>query len=112
MTAATSWYRLDPAQRRLTLTLHIQPNARATAVAGRHGDALKIRIAAPVVDDKANAALIDFLHQWFKLPSSHIKIKRGARGRRKIVELDHPGARIETILARMESACPANSNNE
>jgi uncharacterized protein (TIGR00251 family) len=112
MTAAPSWYRLDPAQRRLTLTLHIQPNARATAVAGRHGDALKIRIAAPAVDDKANAALIDFLHQWFKLPNANIKIKHGARGRRKIVELDLPGAGIQTLLARMESACPANSNNE
>ena len=105
------WYRFDPVQRRLTPTLHIQPNARATALAGRHGAALKIRIAAPAVDDKANAALIDFLHQWFKLPVGNIKIKHGARGRRKIVELNHLGANIETLLARMELACPANSNN-
>ena len=111
MPAAMSWYRFDPARRRLILTLHIQPNARATAVAGRHGDALKLRIAAPAVDDKANAALIDFLHQWFKLPSSHIRIKRGARGRRKIVEIDNPGAGVETCLASMEPACPANSND-
>lgn len=106
-----SWYRLDPALRRLTLTLHIQPNARTTAVAGLHGDALKLRIAAPAVDNKANAALIDFLHQWFKLPSSHIRINRGTRGRRKIVEIDCPAAGIETLLARLESACPANLNN-
>ena len=107
-----TWYRFDPERRRLTLTLRIQPNARASAVAGRHGDALKLRIAAPAVEGQANAALIDFLHQWFKLPAKNIKIKHGARGRRKIVELDNPGAAIETLLARMEPACPARSNNE
>ena len=105
------WHRFDPAQRRLTLTLHIQPNARVTAVAGRHGDALKIRIAAPAVDDKANAALIRFLHEWFRLPAGSIKIRYGARGRRKIVELDHPAAGFEALLAGMERACPARSTN-
>ncbi len=99
-----SWYRYDPAQHRLTLTLHIQPNARTTAVAGMHGDALKIRIAAPAVDDKANAALLDFLRRWFKLSAANIKIRHGARGRRKIVEIDHPAAGFEAILAGMEPA--------
>ncbi len=106
-----SWYRLDSAQHRLTLTLHIQPGARTTAIAGMYGDALKVRVAAPAVDNKANAALIDFLHQWFKLPPSHIRIKQGAHARRKIVELDHPGAGVATLLASMEPACPASSNN-
>ncbi len=105
------WYRFDPAQRRLSLTLHIQPNARVTAVAGRHGDALKIRIAAPAVDDKANAALIRFLHEWFRLPAGNIKIRHGARGRRKIVELDDPAAGFEVILASMERAFPSRSTN-
>lgn len=106
-----NWHRFDPAQRRLTLTLHIQPNARVTAVAGRYGDALKIRIAAPAVDDKANAALIRFLHERFKLPAGSIRIRHGARGRRKLVELDHPAAGFEALLAGMEPACPGGSNH-
>jgi len=57
------WWKNDPGNGKITLTLYIQPNARHTAVAGRHGDALKLRIAAPAVDDKANWALINFLHQ-------------------------------------------------
>lgn len=108
---AVSWYRFDPAQHRLTLILHIQPNARVTAVAGTHGDALKIRIAAPAVDDKANAALIDFLRRWFKLSAASIKIRHGARGRRKIVEIDHPAAGCVALLASLERAGPANSTN-
>jgi hypothetical protein len=106
-----TWYRFDPARRRVTLTLHIQPNARVSAVAGLYGDALKIRIHAPAVDDKANAELIDFLHQWFKLPIQHIKIIQGARSRRKIVALDDAGPAIVTLLARIDHPCPANSNN-
>ncbi|NBX88483.1 MAG: DUF167 domain-containing protein [Betaproteobacteria bacterium] len=106
-----SWYRYDPELRRATLTLHIQPNARASAVAGRYGDALKVKVAAPAVDDKANFALIDFLHQWFKLPVRDIKIRQGARGRRKIVELNEAGPAIMALLASVDAACQTNSNN-
>jgi uncharacterized protein (TIGR00251 family) len=100
----TSWWKSDPTRGKITLTLHVQPNARRSAAAGRHGDALKIRIAAPAVDDKANWALIDFLHQWFKLPTSQISIRQGSRGRRKIVELAHCDPHTMELLARLESS--------
>jgi uncharacterized protein len=106
-----SWYRYDPAARRATLSLHIQPNARVSAVAGRHGGALKIKIAAPAVDDKANLELIDFLHQWFKLRIKDITIRRGTRGRRKIVELNEAGPAVAAILARTDAICQTSSNN-
>jgi uncharacterized protein (TIGR00251 family) len=106
-----NWYRYDPVQRRATLTLHIQPNARKSVVAGRYGDAMKVKVAAPAVDDKANFELIDFLHQWFKLPARHIIIKQGTRGRRKIVELNDAGPAIVAILASTDIVCPTNSNN-
>lgn len=107
-TGDAGWWRHDPAAGKLTLTLHVQPNAKQTAVAGRHGDALKLKIAAPAFDDKANGALIDFLHQWFKLPLSQISIRQGSRGRRKIVEIARCDADTMNQLARLESACPAN----
>lgn len=95
----TAWHRFDPDARRLTLTVHVQPNARASAVAGFHGDALKIRIAAPAVDNKANAALLDFLRDLLKLPASRIGIRHGAHGRRKIIEITEADA---SLLARLE----------
>lgn len=105
------WYRYDAARQRATLTLHIQPNARVTAVAGLYGNALKLKVAAPALDDKANLELIDFLHQWFKLPIRYIKISQGARGRRKVVELHEAGPAIEAILVSIDAICPTNSNN-
>lgn len=84
---SAAWYRYDPAARRLILTLHIQPGARHSAIAGTHGDALKIRIAAPAVDNKANAALIDFLSETLDIRKSTIAIRHGATGRRKVVEI-------------------------
>ena len=83
----TGWQRFDADARRLTLTVHVQPNAAASAVSGFHGDALKIRIAAPAVENKANAALIEFLHRLLKIPASRINVRRGAHGRRKIIEI-------------------------
>ena len=84
---SAAWHRYDPAARRLALTLHVQPGARKSGIAGAHGDALKIRIAAPAVDNKANAALIDFLSETLHIPKSAIAIRRGATGRRKVVEI-------------------------
>jgi uncharacterized protein (TIGR00251 family) len=82
-----SWHRYDPARRHLILTLHVQPNARRNEVAGPHGDALKVRIAAPAVDNQANAALVKFLAERLGVPRSSIAIRHGTTGRRKIVEI-------------------------
>jgi uncharacterized protein (TIGR00251 family) len=71
----------------LTLTLHVQPNARKSEFSGLHGDALKVRIAAPATDNKANAELIDFLSESFGVARSAIAIRHGATGRRKVVEV-------------------------
>lgn len=55
----TPWLRVDGGD--VILTLHIQPGAKKTEVAGPHGAALKVRLAAPPVDGKANAALLAFI---------------------------------------------------
>jgi uncharacterized protein (TIGR00251 family) len=70
-----------------TLTLHIQPGAKRTEVAGLHGDALKLRLAAPPVDGKANAALLAFLAERLALPKSALTLKSGQTSRRKVVDV-------------------------
>jgi len=85
--SGSSWIRYDAASRRIALTIRVQPNARRNEIVGLHGDALKIRVAAPAVDSKANSALVEFLSQVLGTPKSAISIRRGATGRRKVVEI-------------------------
>ena len=71
----------------LILTLHIQPGARKTEIAGLHGGALKIRLAAPPVDGKANAALLGFLAKACGVPKSAVELVSGDSSRAKRVRL-------------------------
>jgi uncharacterized protein (TIGR00251 family) len=82
----SDWCR-DAGNGRITLTLHIQPGAKKTEFAGLHGDALKIRLAAPPVDGKANAALISFVAESLHLPKAAVTLKSGQTSRRKVLEL-------------------------
>jgi uncharacterized protein (TIGR00251 family) len=69
------------------ITVYVQPRASKTEVTGMHGDALKIRLTAPPVDNAANTALIDFVAGKLGIPKSSIRIVAGATGRRKVVEI-------------------------
>ena len=87
MSRDSTWFRFDAAARRYSLSLHVQPGARKSGIAGLHGDALKVKIAAPAVDNKANAALIAFLSEALAVPKSAIALRRGTTSRRKVVEI-------------------------
>ena len=81
------------------VALHIVPRARATAVAGSHGDAVKIRVAAPPVDGAANAELVRFLAARLNVPAARVTIVGGAGARRKTVAVEWMGAdEIERAL--------------
>jgi uncharacterized protein len=88
VTRDSIWFQYDAPARRLSVTLHIQPNARKSEIVGLHGDALKVRIAAPAADNRANAALIEFLSETLGAQRSAITIRHGATSRRKVVEIE------------------------
>ncbi len=58
---------LDEAKGWVVLSVHVQPGARRSEVAGRHGDALKVRIAAPPIDGRANEAVLALVSEEFGL---------------------------------------------
>jgi uncharacterized protein (TIGR00251 family) len=68
--------------------VYVQPRASRTEIAGDHGDALKIRLAAPPVEGAANAELISFLAKRLGVSKSAVRLLRGQRGRQKLVEVD------------------------
>ncbi|HVX89020.1 MAG TPA: DUF167 family protein [Gemmatimonadales bacterium] len=69
------------------LDLQIQPRASRTEVVGAHGDALKIRLAAPPVDGEANDELVRFLAKTLGVPKGAVTILSGATGRKKRVRV-------------------------
>jgi uncharacterized protein (TIGR00251 family) len=83
----SSWYRYDAASRRYSLTLHVQPGARKSGIVGLHGGALKVKIAAPASENRANAELIAFLAEALAVARAAINLRHGATGRRKIVDV-------------------------
>ncbi len=63
------------------------PNASRTEIIGWHGDALKIKLAAPPVDGKANRELVHYLSKNLDIPKSEIEILSGHMNRRKRIQL-------------------------
>jgi uncharacterized protein len=72
----------------VTLSIKVTPKASRTCLAGREGETLKIRLAAPPVDGKANDALVEFLSKQLKVPKRNIIIRTGHNSRRKLVQVD------------------------
>ncbi|HEX5462469.1 MAG TPA: DUF167 domain-containing protein [Steroidobacteraceae bacterium] len=70
------------------VAVYIQPRAKRTEVAGRHGSDLKIRIAAPPIDQAANEALIAFVAQRLGVRRRDIRLIAGANSRRKVLEIE------------------------
>ena len=67
----------------IELRLHIQPRAARSEIVGLHGEALKIRLAAPPVDGKANTMLTAFLAKLLGIHKSAVKLKSGRQSRKK-----------------------------
>ncbi|MEI7512070.1 MAG: DUF167 domain-containing protein [Candidatus Uhrbacteria bacterium] len=72
----------------MNFCIKVVPNSSRTEIIGWMSDgALKIKIAAPPVDGKANLELISFLAKTLKLPKSDIDITNGLTGKKKTIHL-------------------------
>ena len=85
------------------LSVHVQPGAGRTEIVGRHGDALKIRVAAPPAGGRANEAVVELVAREFHLAADKVEITAGASSRQKRVRLagvdvEAAGVVIDRIL--------------
>jgi uncharacterized protein (TIGR00251 family) len=71
----------------IVLRVHVQPGAGRTAVAGRHGDALKLRVAAPPVRDRANRACEEAVAELLGVPTSQVELVGGSTSRSKRIRV-------------------------
>ncbi len=91
-----AWHRREGET--ITLVLHVQPGAKHSEVAGLHGGALKIRLAAPPIEGRANKALLRFIAERFNVPLRNVELKQGAQSRHKRVEVRGSTVEPESLL--------------
>jgi len=90
------WYRRNGEI--ITLTLHVQPGAKRSGIAGLHGEALKIRLAAPPVEGRANEALLKFIAELFGVPLRQVELRQGGQSRHKVVAVIGSSVEPESFL--------------
>ena len=81
----------------VVLMVRVQPRASKDEIAGVVEGALKIRLQAPAVEDRANVALCEYLARLLKTPKSAVRILSGDRSRTKRIEIR--GVTVQQIHA-------------
>jgi uncharacterized protein (TIGR00251 family) len=83
------------------LSIKVVPGASKTELAGWLDDTLKVRLAAPPEQGKANRALVRLLSETLGVPARSIRIVSGTASPRKLVEID--SLPLETVRGRLSS---------
>ena len=82
------------------LEVYIQPRASKSEVAGKHDSVIRIRIAAPAVENAANLALVEFVANQLGIAKRSVRVVSGGTSRRKVLEID--GVTEEAIAKKLK----------
>ncbi len=97
----------DVTDEAVILRVHAQPGAGRSSIVGRHGDALRVRVAAPPVEGRANAALVELLARTFGLKEAQVTLTSGESSRTKRFRLE--GVSADVVDAALDEALRAGS---
>ena len=89
-------------QKSVTLTIQVQPRAKRSEVLGFTEGILRLKIAAPPIEGKANKEVISYLSEVLDIPKGNIEIERGHASKIKVIAIS--GLEHEHIYERIESA--------
>lgn len=87
----------------IVLSVRVVPRAAKDGIQGLMGDALKVRIMAPPAEGKANAYLVKFLAQYWKIPRAKIELLSGETGRNKRLRIANPPDELRKELLSLEA---------
>jgi len=71
----------------VTFAVKVHPRAKKNAITGEIGEAVKVSLTAPPVDDRANQACIEFFAKLLKVPRSSVTIASGLSSRNKVIRI-------------------------
>ena len=81
------------------VSLHVQPRSSRTEIVSAHGDAIKLRVAAPPVAGEANREVVRFLSKLLGVSAASIELLSGETGRRKVVEVR--GVTVDFVRSKL-----------
>jgi uncharacterized protein len=87
----------------VVFAVRVQPRASKDEIAGEMAGAMKIRLRAPALEDRANQALIEYLAALLKTSKSAVRILSGERSRTKRIEIQ--GVTQQQIEALVNLQC-------
>jgi hypothetical protein len=79
---------------------HVHPNAKVDQIVGERAGVIRIKLRAPALEGKANAALLNFLAAELKIPKRTIALERGRRSRDKLIRIE--GLSEEDLRRRLD----------
>ncbi len=83
----------------MIIRVRVIPNAKHSEVMGRVGSIVRVRVAAPAVDGRANEELLEFLAEYFGVNKRYVSILRGEKGKEKTVQIEgRPEHELEEIM--------------
>ena len=85
----------------VSFAVKIHPRAKKNGITGDIGDALKVSLTAPPVEDRANQACIEFLAKLLKVPRSSVTIASGQTSRNKVIRVS--GVAAQYVRERLRS---------
>ena len=80
-------------QEGISIKVRVQPRASRTEITGEHAGTLKLRVAAPPVDGKANDECKRFLAKLLKVSATSVEIISGESSRDKVIQVSNISAR-------------------
>ena len=84
------------------LNVRVVPNARRSEVCGEHGGAIKLKVASPALEGKANDAVVELIAETTKVSLKQVHIVAGLKSRDKVVVVD--GMTPEEVRAQLLGA--------
>jgi uncharacterized protein (TIGR00251 family) len=83
----------------MIIRVRVIPNAKHSEVMSRVGSIVRVRIAAPAVEGKANEELLSFLAEFFGVAEREVSILRGEKGKEKTVQIEgRPDHELEDVM--------------
>ncbi|MBP6918979.1 MAG: YggU family protein [Legionellaceae bacterium] len=91
-----SWY--TQTEDVIVLKIYVQPGAKHNEIVGLYNNALKIRVATPAIDGRANVALLKYIAELFEVSRREIILKRGDTSRYKSIEVRNSRVNPDHLL--------------